>query len=357
MSDGTGRASERATAIEGFVDRLTRVREEVGNPSFRRMAKRSGVISHATLHDAVQGARLPSWTTVVEFAKACDADPERLRGPWEQAERAVSASGVPDPRPLEPAPVDGAPEEPAPDRSAPADRSAPDERASAGPASAESASVESAGVGESGDDVRRGSGASDDPAAPRSTRPSALLLAGAAALGAVLSLGAVATYGALADDEQAPAAALTPSSTPRAAGVAAPASPSCPTNSATHDRDLAPRTPGDGARKGSETPTDCGLYDRGTKVTKTWELRNNGNQVWEGRAMRRIDPLLGRFGCTTPETVPIPRTEPGGTARVSVPITTPRTSATCYVRWMIVDRDGNYAFPGQRPIFFTLRVR
>lgn len=343
VDDGMERARERATAIEGFVDRLTRVREAAGDPSFRLMAKRSGAISHATLHDAVQGARLPSWTTVVEFAKACGADPDQLRAAWEQAERVISASGVPDP-----------------EIPAAQSRSTPEQQAAPEPAAPDPTQQSAAVEDEPADDVRPAHRPDDlpEPTPPRPTRPAPALLAGAAALGAALSLGAVAAYGALAeDDERPPASALTRSAGQRGAGVAATTSSLCPTNTATHDPGLDPRNPADGAKKGGETPADCGVYGRGETVTKTWEVKNTGTLTWEGRSMRRIDPLLGKFGCTTPETVPIPRTAPGETAKISVKIRTRTTPGTCYVRWMIVDRDGKYAFPGQRPIYFTLRVR
>lgn len=343
VDDGMERARERATAIEGFVDRLTRVREAAGDPSFRLMAKRSGAISHATLHDAVQGARLPSWTTVVEFAKACGADPDQLRAAWEQAERVISASGVPDPEPAAPAPSDPAPVEP------------PIESAVAEPAPAEPEAAPPA------DDVRPAHRPDDlpEPTPPRPTRPAPALLAGAAALGAALSLGAVATYGALADDDPAPAAALTPSSAPRgpSAQAAGRTEPCITANTATYDPAVSPRSRDDGAKMAGESPPDCRVYAPGEMLTKTWTLRNTGDLAWEGRKVRRIDPQRGKYGCSTPEEVAIPRTPPGGTAQVSVRIKTPTVPGACHVRWMMVDRDGNYAFPGQKPFFFSLVVR
>lgn len=86
-----GDSQVRAKAIEGFVERLAQVRLDAGTPSFREMAKRSGAISHATLHDALQGARMPSWETTVEFAKACGVDPQELREDWERAAAIVHA--------------------------------------------------------------------------------------------------------------------------------------------------------------------------------------------------------------------------------------------------------------------------
>ncbi|MFD8496991.1 NBR1-Ig-like domain-containing protein [Amycolatopsis sp. NPDC059657] len=70
---------------------LARLRREAGDPSFRKMAERSGRISHTTLHEAVRGTRFPSWETTREFAKACGADEEHWRRRW------VELQTVPEP--------------------------------------------------------------------------------------------------------------------------------------------------------------------------------------------------------------------------------------------------------------------
>lgn len=92
MGDGNVRAAALATE-------LTALRESAGAPSFRRMAERSGRISHTTLHEAVKGTRFPSWETVREFAKACDADEAHWRERWEEYK------GVPPLAPVGEAPV------------------------------------------------------------------------------------------------------------------------------------------------------------------------------------------------------------------------------------------------------------
>lgn len=70
-----------------FVAALRDLREQAGNPSFRRMAQRSGCVSHTTLHEAATGSRFPSWETTREFVKACDTDPEPWLARWQRATR------------------------------------------------------------------------------------------------------------------------------------------------------------------------------------------------------------------------------------------------------------------------------
>ncbi len=83
---------QRPGPLEEFVDELVRLRAAAGNPSFRRMAARSGAISHATLHQTVAGYRLQPWETVREFVRACDGDEAALREHWQRTHLALSES-------------------------------------------------------------------------------------------------------------------------------------------------------------------------------------------------------------------------------------------------------------------------
>jgi hypothetical protein len=78
-----------------FAAQLRELRMAAGNPSFRKMAQRSGCVSHTTLHEATTGARFPSWQTTREFVKACGADAAQWRARWEQA----GSSPYPEPVP------------------------------------------------------------------------------------------------------------------------------------------------------------------------------------------------------------------------------------------------------------------
>src|SRR4051812_14837695 len=77
-----------------FAEQLRSLRNAVGNPSFRKMAGRSGRISHTTLHEAAAGTRFPSWETTREFVRVCEADEVQWRRVWEDAQRQVTVRAV-----------------------------------------------------------------------------------------------------------------------------------------------------------------------------------------------------------------------------------------------------------------------
>src|SRR3954453_17512984 len=87
---------QEGTAAERFAEQLRTLRTAVGNPRFRKMAGRSGRISHTTLHEAAAGTRFPSWETTREFVQACEADEVLWRRRWEDAQRRVTVHAVPD---------------------------------------------------------------------------------------------------------------------------------------------------------------------------------------------------------------------------------------------------------------------
>lgn len=324
----TGDTNARGEAIEAFVARLAQVRADSGDPSFREMAKRSGAISHATLHDALQGARMPSWETTVEFAKACGADPDELREEWEQAAAIVWAD-----REVCPSETD------------------------------ESEDVEAVEEATTESEPSSPRGALSPPAEePRQKRP--LIALGAAAallLVAVVLGGLLLTRESPSDDAESTS---TVTGEAAAAYSSAPDAPStttgaqgCPVN-----EEVAPGTERLMAGDESEfvddvTVPDCSVQKRNTTVVKTWELKNAGTVKWENRFLHRINVHEGSSECHAPERVAIPETEPGETVEVSVTITTPEESATCFGRWMQTDSDGNFTFPEQRPYYYTFRVR
>jgi hypothetical protein len=91
----------------------------------------------------------------------------------------------------------------------------------------------------------------------------------------------------------------------------------------------------------------------GERFVKTWELRNSGAVTWSGRYLTR---LPGKEPCRTPDRVPVPSTEPGASALVSVAVDPPARPATCKVYWKLVDEQGRPYFPLTRPMFFEVVV-
>ncbi|UQU65086.1 hypothetical protein COUCH_01645 [Couchioplanes caeruleus] len=100
------RAAEESTAdgmaARRFAEQLGVLRADVGNPSFRKMAGRSGRISHTTLHEAAAGTRFPSWETTREFVRACDADEAEWRRRWEAAQHPLPTAAEQQAAPDEP---------------------------------------------------------------------------------------------------------------------------------------------------------------------------------------------------------------------------------------------------------------
>ncbi|SEP54114.1 NBR1-Ig-like domain-containing protein [Amycolatopsis saalfeldensis] len=79
---------------EALATELAALRASAGDPSFRKMAERSGCISHTTLHEAVKGIRFPSWETTREFVKACGADEVPWRQRWEELKGLTPAAPI-----------------------------------------------------------------------------------------------------------------------------------------------------------------------------------------------------------------------------------------------------------------------
>jgi hypothetical protein len=93
------RTDERPPELEAFMDELRKLRTRAGEPSFRKMAARSGAVSHATLHLTVTGKRLQPWETVREFVRACDGDEQEWHARWQGVQLVLAADREPDPAP------------------------------------------------------------------------------------------------------------------------------------------------------------------------------------------------------------------------------------------------------------------
>ncbi|MCT1618958.1 NBR1-Ig-like domain-containing protein [Janibacter hoylei] len=332
-----GATERRAAAIDGFVERLRQVRADAGTPSFREMAKRSGAISHATLHDALQGARMPSWETTVEFARACGTDPQELRAAWERADATVRSTCDEEPWPS--ADESAAADTPAPEATTEADD--PTKGATPDP-------------GEAADD-------GGSPPSPPARRPVTIALGVAAAAVIVALVTALLTR---EDADSATSSTTTSGGEAAAAYSSAPHAPSTTTSAdgCPENAKVPPGTetlvPGDGAQfAGDVTIADCEVVERGSSVVKTWRFKNTGSVAWTDRSLHRINAHEGDPDCRAPQQVAIGDTPPGGTVEVSVPIAVPDERTVCFTRWMQADADGNFTFPRQRPYFYTFKVR
>lgn len=288
---------QRALAIDGFAAQLRELRASVGSPSFREMSKRSGAISYTTLHDAVQGIRLPSWATTAEFVKACGADPAAYRAQWASADREVRAAAT---------------------------QIVPDEDA---PATALAPMVEAAP-------------ATDSPWWRRR-----FVIVGAAA--AVVIAATVTTALLLTDGDEG---GQVPPAEERALTSA-----DCPVRQQ-NPPPAPPAHQGDRAKFVSDiTLPDCTRVDPGSTMKKVWRFKNGGSVTWRGYSLHRMDSQH-RNQCQTIEDVHIPNTEPGAIVDIEVEVTTPREPTFCFVRFKMLDGNGKLAFPGGRPVNFQIIV-
>jgi hypothetical protein len=343
---GNSAARARAEAIEGFAAVLSQLRDSVGRPSFRSMAGRSGAISHTTLHEAVQGNRLPSWATTAEFVRACGANPQDYRERWEHANQALGSAGV------------------ACSIAAPSSRAA--SRVGAVPAGVrinhppdrltgpqDAPPEESPGVRTRGED----GGQMPSQAGPSAGAETASLAAAGsrrrgrgryAALG-VATAGLLATGAGVAawktGHDQAPPV-------PSPQYVAA----DCPVHQ-TNPPAQPPAQEGNSVAFVADiTLPDCVHVRRGQTVAKVWRLKNTGTVPWVGYTLHRIDLPQTRDHCQTITDVPIANTPPGHLVDAKVQVAAPTRPGFCFVRFKLVDAQGRVAFPGSRPVNFQVVV-
>lgn len=316
----------RPAALDEFSTALRKLRERAGQPSFRRMAARSGAVSHATLHLTVTGHRLQPWETVREFVRACDGDEAEWQQRWERTRAALS--GETD------APADGgnhSPERAGADAECGTDSDSYDradgEPAHGGPADDPHRRTED----DSGRDDTTDRDAGETPVTrtrrrwPRSRRLGIPLGVGLAVVVTVASVW-------LLPGEDEPAAES------RYGGAV---------------------NRGDSSEFVADVTIPDGTVVRpNQEFVKTWKLRNTGSVHWRDRYLRRIDMPMGPDDCQTPDRVPINDTAPRQEVSISVDVrASPSAPVDCKVHWKMVDGSGNVLLPGYRPIYFEVRVR
>ncbi|WP_405143709.1 NBR1-Ig-like domain-containing protein [Sphaerisporangium sp. NBC_01403] len=278
-----------------FADRLLRLKEEAGDPSYAEMSSRLGAAaSKSSLASAAQGRKLPSWETTWEFVRVLAVhrlgrDPEETerewRELWERTKAACSAgTGA-----VEDA-SDGAAAADLPVHALPA-------------ATADVVTV---------------------PApAPRPARRS-LAIVGVMALAAIIMAGLRFLHLATTVDQGDPPA-------PPAASTIA--------------RD-------DSEFVGDITYPDGSKVRQGSSFKKVWRIRNTGTMPWEGRRLARINTAP----CRSPEAVSVPPTAPGQTVDIAVRVQAPNKPVNCRIYWKMTDAQGRSLFPAKRPVFLDVQV-
>jgi Ig-like domain from next to BRCA1 gene len=122
-------------------------------------------------------------------------------------------------------------------------------------------------------------------------------------------------------------------------------------------QNAAPLFDGDGSDWVSDvTIPDGSEVKAESEFVKTWEIRNSGQVPWRGRYLQREGSFTSPDSCVTANRVPVPETEPGAPVRISVEVRAPASPGWCQVHWKMVDEDGRILFPGERALFFLVRV-
>jgi hypothetical protein len=281
--------------VGAFADRLWRLKQEAGDPSYEEMSLRLGAAaSRSSLAAAANGRTLPSWETTWEFVRVLAVDrlgrdPRDTEKEWrERWTRARAADRT----------VDLGPE--------------PSGAEQASPVSATSESTPPAEPAQSV--------AIEDRREPAPSRRRTGVAVGAAAL--VLLAGVVLAVVVLdrrSDDSGA-----------------APAV-------ADHD---------DSRFEGDITYPDGSLVPPNSSFTKVWRLRNTGTVVWANRLLARAN----EEACQAPDMVAIPQTKPGETVDIAVTVQTPGKPGRCKIYWKMADEQGRTLFPLKRPIFLDVQV-
>ncbi|MBA3809894.1 MAG: helix-turn-helix domain-containing protein [Solirubrobacterales bacterium] len=106
----------------------------------------------------------------------------------------------------------------------------------------------------------------------------------------------------------------------------------------------------------SETPADGTIVPCGMTFTKTWTIRNSGAVAWRKRRVRRVGPTTGPWTLTSSRFSPVPDTEPGGEADISVEIHTPQMETAAVAQWKMVDEDELLYFPTQYSVGLAVYV-
>ncbi len=325
----TGSIPDRQAAQE-FATQLRALRTAAGDPSFRKMAGRSGRISHTTLHEAAAGTRFPSWETVREFVRACEADEVQWRCRWEDAQHAGTVDGSAD-GDITPVRTDS-----------PVDTETPlttgEEKPDAGTDSLPAYRPVVSGIpapspGEPTEFPQTEFPQTDEEIVGERRQRMPWLAAAAV----IVVVAMVAVLGAILRSR---------SSRDDPGTVAASAS-------AFSDSLI----PGDSSKfLGDVTIPDGTKVRVNSQFVKVWALKNDGNIAWHNRFLARINPTADADGCQVPDRVAIGDTAPDEQVMISVQVTAPSRPGKCWVSWKMVDENGQESFPTRRPVFFMVNV-
>ncbi|MFG1998096.1 NBR1-Ig-like domain-containing protein [Spirillospora sp. NPDC048911] len=327
-----GRRSRRpdpsSGPVAGLAERLWRLKQEAGDPSYAEMAALGAAASKSSLAAAAQGRNLPTWGTTWEFVRVLAVDrlghdPEATerewRAHWQKARDAVTAA--------EDAEEFGE----------------SNGEAAAGPSPTRTTAemvLPNVGMDEYRRPVDDLTGAHARIVHMGSPLPSPrrfpLGLIAAAAAAALVVAGGV-TYLAWPEDKVAP----------KNVTASGPVKNSPDTTTQINE------IPQDDSQfVGDITYPDGTRVKAGATFEKVWRLRNSGKVHWKGRKMVR----LGSGPCAAPKSVPVPSTPPGQLVDIHVRVRASQRPTRCKIYWKMHDASGRVTMPTKRPIFLDVQV-
>lgn len=100
---------------------------------------------------------------------------------------------------------------------------------------------------------------------------------------------------------------------------------------------------------------DGTIVEPGQRFKKTWEIRNIGMQTWKNRQLREMN---GGTSNLSPDAtaVPIPTTQPGAIASITVWFTAGPLPASCESYWKMFDQDDLPSFPSKVGLFCRVKI-
>ncbi|MEW2383807.1 NBR1-Ig-like domain-containing protein [Micromonospora sp. NPDC047707] len=297
--------------VGAFADRLWRLKQDAGDPSYEEMSVRLGAAaSKSSLAAAAQGRSLPSWETTWEFVRVLAVDrlghdPRATEKEWRDRWIRTRAAGQPTDTTSA---ADVAPEPAA-------------ETATAAGVMPEPAGVAATSTASEAT-PRSATGEVEEPGRARRRRVGVGVGAAVAALaGAVLAVVMVDRQTGGSDAGVTPPVAASPD----------------------HD---------DSRFEGDITYPDGSLVPPDSSFTKVWRIRNTGTVPWANRYLARVNDAP----CQAPTAVAIPQTSPGEAVDIAVTVRTPSKPGHCKIYWKMADEQGRTHFPLKRPVFLDVRV-
>lgn len=115
--------------------------------------------------------------------------------------------------------------------------------------------------------------------------------------------------------------------------------------------------PGDSSRLDADvTYPDGSEVKVGERFVKTWKITNTGSVPWRDRRLARQPLQPGADGCDSPTSIPLPDTDPGQPALISVSVEARSEPGSCKVYWKMIDAQGVPFMPHLSGIFFDVNV-